>query len=190
MHVSLRHKIYQSFPLTDITHINPIWKLLLFSLMIFLYTQYISIIYFLALESYTEKHPIFSPLQVFKFGPVLEVRIHRTLPISGISHYILYLYFLYHTFFMVYRNPWILQIQPILMNFSTWSPNSQRLQWSHGFMKMKVDASNNYTWKRVKEGCFLALSGSENFHQTLKSLKPGTIFEAPEVRQESGIKKA
>lgn len=109
-----------------------------------------SIIFFLALESYTEKYSILSPSQmekVFIFSYILEVKIHRTLPISGISHPTLYLYFLYHTLFMVYGNTGILQIQPVLVNFPTWL-----VQWSHGFMKMKVDASNNYTYSENSEG--------------------------------------
>lgn len=54
-------------------------------------------------------------------------------------------------------------------------------------MKMKVDGSNNYTHSE-NEGS-LYFSDSEYFHQILKSLRLGTIFEAPEVRQMSGLKK-
>lgn len=41
----------------------------------------------------------------------------------------------------------------------------------------------------MKEGCILTLPDSEHFHQILKSWKPGTIYDAPEVRQVSGLKK-
>ena len=46
-----------------------------------------------------------------------------------------------------------------------------------------------HTQKGVKEFCILALLDSEYFHRILKSLRVGTIFEAPAVRQMSGLKR-
>lgn len=67
-----------------------------------------SIIFFLALETYTKKYLILSPLQmekVFILSYILEVKIHRTLPRSGISHPTLHLYFLYHILHGLWE-PW------------------------------------------------------------------------------------
>lgn len=41
----------------------------------------------------------------------------------------------------------------------------------------------------VKETCILVLPDSEYFHQILKSLRLGTIFETPKVRQMSGTER-
>lgn len=46
-----------------------------------------------------------------------------------------------------------------------------------------------HTQKIVKEACILALPDTEYFHQILKSLRLGTIFKAPGVRQMSSLKR-
>ena len=80
--------------------------------------------------------------KTFIFSSVLGVKICRVTYKYNVTS-TLYLHSLYYNFFMVYGSPRILEIHPVVVNPSTWSPNFQRLHWSHSFMKTKVQFSRS-----------------------------------------------